>query len=59
MATVLILLMYGTCVKKPLYRHSRSYMEQQQTPLKLRVGVEFTVFRPKNWSVFDHVDFFI
>jgi hypothetical protein len=30
-----------------LYRHARHYMEQQQKPLKVRVGVEFTIFKVK------------
>ena len=33
--------------KIPLYRHSRTYMEQHQRPLKIKVGDEFTAYRPK------------
>jgi hypothetical protein len=31
-----------------LYRNSRAYMEQQQKPVKLRLGVELTIFRHKS-----------
>ena len=37
---------WNECIR-PLYRHSRDYMEQQQKPLKVRIGVKFTAFRPK------------
>jgi hypothetical protein len=30
-----------------LYRNARHYMEQQQKPLKVRVGVEFTICKVK------------
>ena len=44
--------------KIPLYRHSRSYMEKQDKPLKLRVGVKFTAYRAKRSSeTIDNVDF--
>ena len=44
--------------KIPLYRHSRSYMEKQDKPLKLRVGVKFTAYRAKRSSEnIDNVDF--
>jgi hypothetical protein len=33
--------------KKLLYRNARAYMEQQQKPLKVRIGVEFTIWRQK------------
>ena len=32
--------------KRPLYRYARSHMENQQKPLKVRVGCEFTSFKP-------------
>ena len=31
----------------PVYRYARSHMEQQQKPLKVRVGCDFTIFKPK------------
>ena len=32
--------------KRSLYRYARSHMEQQQKPLKVRVGCDFTIFKP-------------
>ena len=44
--------------KRPLYRHSRDYMEQQQKPLKVRIGVNFTFYRPKTILELDeHINF--
>jgi hypothetical protein len=30
-----------------LYRNSRAYMVNQQKPIKLRLGINFTIFKPK------------
>ena len=32
--------------KRPLYRYGRRHMENQQKPLKVRVGCDFTIFKP-------------
>ena len=32
--------------KRPLYRYARHHMENQQKPLKVRVGCDFTIFKP-------------
>jgi hypothetical protein len=29
-----------------LYRNARAYMEQHQKPLKVRIGVDFTIYKP-------------
>jgi hypothetical protein len=33
--------------KKLVYRNSRAYMDKQQKPIKLRLGIKFTIFKPK------------
>jgi hypothetical protein len=42
--------------KRPLYRNSRAYMEKQQKPVKLRIGIEFTIFKHKGADEID-IDF--